>query len=84
MSDKYCYPIEPAHPGKPSLQVASEAQDRRERRREWREQHPTEPMPESMWDQENQDYRAEERVENLPGWGGMTFEPGDGLVPRKG
>lgn len=74
----------PQCPGQTTLQAMSEAQDRCEQRRKWREDHPDEMGPDD-WAQISQDYEDIEHGQNLFGSGGArTFEPGDGLVSRRG
>ena len=70
--------------GSPGAHVASEAIDRCEQRRKWREDHPGEMLSEQNWEQIHQDYEDIERWDHLMAPGAATFEPGDGLVSRKG
>jgi len=70
--------------GSPGAHVASAAIDRCEQRRKWREDHPGEMLTEQNFEQIHQDYEDIERWDHLMAPGAATFEPGDGLVSRKG
>jgi hypothetical protein len=70
--------------GKPGPQVALEAMQRCDQRKKWRDDHPGAMMAEQNCDQIHRDYEDAERWDHLMAPGGATFEPGDGLVSRKG